>query len=324
MKRLFLALVFCLALVAVPVQAQQPPTLSSLEISIWPEYDRPDVLVIYRAQFAESTPLPVQVDLLLPPGVQQPSAVAFVGDGDQRLNQEYTTSMEGDQLKVSFSLSTQAFQLEYYAPFAYDANGLREFAYSYTADYPIDALSLEVQVPPSADAFAVDPPAGSTIQASDGLTYEIIDAGSLTQGASKSWTITYQKSNSDLTADTLDQTQPAEPAPSTPAQTSDNSTIIIFTLSFIALVAVGVGAFWLGKRTQPVPATQGASRGKNRSHGGGRGGGRNGGRGTSRQQLSTSRSGQDGEDALFCYQCGTSLRSDSEFCHKCGAKVRDG
>jgi len=317
MKRLFPVLVFCLVLVAVPVQAQQLPTLSSLEISIWPEYDRPDVLVIYRGQFAEATPLPVQVDLLLPPGISQPSAVAFVGDGGERFNQDYTTRMEGDQLLVSFSLTTLSFQLEYYAPFSAAATGLKEFAYIYTADYPVSSLSLEVQVPPSADAFAMDPPADSTTQGSDGLTYQMIDVGSLAQGDSRSWTITYQKTDSGLTADTLSPSQPASQQPAPQAQSSDSSTVLIFTLSFIALIVVGGGAFWLGKQTQPASPAHTGSRGK-----GGRGGSRRvGERGASSQE--TSRSRVRGDGVLFCSQCGTPLRSDSEFCHKCGAAVRE-
>jgi hypothetical protein len=313
MKQLLLTLVLCLVLIAVPAQAQQPPTLSSLEISIWPEYDRPDVLVIYRGQFAEATPLPVQVELRLPPGIGQPTAVAFVGEGGQRFNQEYTTRMEGDQLVVSFELSTLAFQLEYYAPFSADATGLREFTYSYTADYPVTALSLEFQVPPAADAFAIEPPADSTIQGSDGLTYQLVEAGALVQGDTKSWTFTYQKTGSELTADSLTSAElPAQP-PAPAAQNSDSSTVLIFTLSFIALIAVGAGAFWLGKQTQPASPAPGGSRGKS--------GRRGSGRGTARQQPLRSAQGREG--ALFCHRCGAALRSDSEFCHKCGAEVRE-
>jgi hypothetical protein len=254
----------------------------------------------------------VQVDLLLPPGVQQPSAVAFVGDGGERFNQDYTTRMEGDQLVVSFSLSTLSFQLEYYAPLSSDATGLREYTYNYTADYAISSFSLEVQVPSSAEAFAMDPAADSSVQGSDGLTYQTIDVGPLAQGDSRSWTITYQKADSGLTVDTLTPAQPAAQQPAAPAQGSDNSTVIIFTLSFIALVAVGASAFWLGKHTQPASPAHAGSRSK---------GGRGGGRGSSRQQMPRNRT--DGGGALFCHQCGASLRSDSEFCHKCGAQVRD-
>ncbi len=313
MKRYFLVLFFCLTLIAVPVRAQQSPTLSTLEISLWPEYDRAEVLVIYRAQFAEGTSLPVPVEVRLPPNIGQPHAVAFVDEGGQRFNQQYTTRVEGDWLVVSFELSTRAFQLEYYAPLAVDASGTREFTFNYTADYAIDAMSLEAQVPPSAQGFALDPPADSTTQGSDGLTYQLIDVGPLAQNETRSWTMTYQKSGSELTQDVVAPAQPTAGSTTPPATTSDNSSIIIFAVSFVALIVVGVGAFWLGKQTQPVSAPAGGSRRSNKRRGSGRGG--------SRQQQSYS--SRAGGEALFCHQCGATLRPDSEFCHKCGAEVRD-
>jgi hypothetical protein len=312
MKRIIILLVSCLIWIAVPIEAQQSSTLSSLEISLWPEYDRPDLLVIYRGQFAEGTPLPVQVDLRLPPGVVQPHAVAFVGEDAQRFNQEYSTRVEGDRVVVSFELSTLSFQMEYYTPLPVDASGQREFTYSYTADYPISALSLEVQVPPTADAFAIEPPADSTIQGSGGLTYELIEAGPLAQGETQSWTFRYHKSGSELTADSQAPAQSTGGATTPAAQSSDGSTIIIFAVSFVALVAVGAGAFWLGKQTQPASPAPVEPRGKSKRRGSG---------GGSRLQQLT-HSARDGEEAFFCHQCGAALRPDSEFCHKCGTQVR--
>jgi hypothetical protein len=309
MKRL-LILCFCLALIAVPVRAQQLPTLSSLEISLWPEYDRPSVLVIYRGEFAAGTPLPVPVEFRIPASAGQPHAVAYVDKGGQRLNQPYTTRVEGDSLVVSFDLAALSFQLEYYLPLQADASGLRDLPFSYTADYAVDALSLEVQEPPTAQAFSMDPPADSTVQGSDGLTYELNDAGSLAQGETRAWTITYQKAGSGLTADSPASTGSSTQATTPAAPGSDNSTIIIFVLSFIALVAVGAGAFWLGKQTQPASQSAAQSPAQKRRRGNGRGS----------QPRPAARSSHG--ETVYCYRCGATLRPDSEFCHKCGAEVR--
>jgi hypothetical protein len=310
MKRFYLVLVFCLVLVAVPGQAQSSPTLSSLEISLWPEYDRPDVLVIERGQFAADTPLPVAVEWRIPASVGQPHAVAYVSADGQRLNQDYTTRVEGDWLVVTFDLGTPSFQLEYYTTLPIDATSRREFTFSYIADYALDTLNLEVQVPPAANDFAVEPPADSTIQGTDGLTYQLIAAGPLAQGKSKSWTVTYQKTGSELTVDSFASDQPSTEMATPTAQSSDNSLIIIFAVSFVALIAVGASAFWLGKHTQPAsPAVSHSSRGGKR-----RGGGK-------KQPPQVARLGND--RVQFCHQCGTALRLDAEFCHKCGAQVRE-
>ena len=51
------------------VQAQEAaPTLESLTIDLWPEFDRPGVLVIYSGQLAAPNDPSVPINLMLPPG----------------------------------------------------------------------------------------------------------------------------------------------------------------------------------------------------------------------------------------------------------------
>jgi hypothetical protein len=59
MRRFLVTLAFCLVFLGLPAQAQDTPTLSSLDIAFWPEYDRPEMLVIYQEMFAPETRLPV-------------------------------------------------------------------------------------------------------------------------------------------------------------------------------------------------------------------------------------------------------------------------
>lgn len=282
---------------------------STLEISLWPEFDRPEVLVIYRGLFEEGTSLPVPVEIRIPARAGQPSAVAYVGDDGQRFNQQYTTRNEGDWLVVSFELEELGFQLEYYDPLPVDSAGQRNYTFSYTADYTVSSMSLELQQPPSAKDVSLDPPATSSRTASDGLVYHLLEVGALQQGAEQSWTFSYQKDNADLTVSMSNQA--ASPAATTLPASDDDSTVLIFLIAFVTLVAVGAAAFWLGGRTQPMsqPALPGPE-GRKR-----RGSGR--GEQSHRQQLS----GLGGSDALYCRQCGTKLRSDSVFCHRCGTPV---
>ena len=103
------------------------PTISSLEVSLWPEFDHPEVLVIYRGRLDADTPLPVPVEILIPAGSGGPSAVAYVTPDGQRFNQQYTTREEGDWLAISFDLEAQGFQLEYYDALPVDSTGQREY-----------------------------------------------------------------------------------------------------------------------------------------------------------------------------------------------------
>jgi hypothetical protein len=312
MKRLLLIAAVCVAFLAGPAQAQDAPTLSSLEISIWPEFDRPEVLVIYRGLLSADIPLPAPVEIRIPARVGQPTAVAYVDEAGQRLNQQYTTRLEDDWLVVSFELVAQGFQLEYYDLLPVDSAGQREYTYAYEADYDIASLSVEFQVPPTAAGFAVDPQADSVGQETDGLTYHQVTIQSLARGQQREWKFTYQKNNTDLTVSAF--VEPEAPAPVTPpaADGTDGSTVLIFVIAFVALVAVGAGAFWLGRRTQPLPRTAPQAARKQKRRGSGRGA----------QARPSPAPRPSGTDTLFCYQCGVRLRPDSEFCHKCGAAVR--
>ena len=309
MKRFLLALLICLAILAGRVQAQDSPNLSRLEISLWPEFDQPDVLVIYRGQFDMGLAQPIPVEIRIPSRVGQPTAVAYVSEDGGRFNQEYTTRIDGDWLVVSFDLSTTAFQLEYYDALPVDAVGQRTFTYAYPADYTVEVLSLDLQVPPTARDFSVSPEADSVAQESDALVYHLFDIGPVDQGEELSWTFSYQKDNTDLTVSALTQPGTPAPTPAPAAQSSSNTTVLLFLVAFVGLIAVGAGSFWLGRRTQPLSEQEPSSPSRPKRRGSGRGG---------------RPSPPDHNGTLFCYACGTTLRSDSEYCHKCGTRVRQG
>jgi hypothetical protein len=232
---------------------------------------------------------------------------------------------EGDWLVVAFTLPTRGFQLEYYDTLPADASGQRQFTYTYAADYETGQLDLDFQVPPTAEGFALDPPADSEIREGDGLVYHVVDAGALAQGEERQWTFTYIKSGSDLTAGIFEPSGQAGDSTATtapPAESQSTSTFVIFLVAFVALVAVGAGAYWLGRRTQPPPPPPSSSRTKRR--GSGRGSQAQGAQDVSAAgPMATRQAPLPREVSVFCYQCGAELRPDSEFCHRCGVAVRD-
>ncbi|MHB1119312.1 MAG: hypothetical protein ACYC11_04545, partial [Bellilinea sp.] len=67
MRRLILVFFIIAGLfLARPIQAQSDLVLESMDIGLWPEYDRPDVLVIYRMTLANEVPLPAQMSIRIP------------------------------------------------------------------------------------------------------------------------------------------------------------------------------------------------------------------------------------------------------------------
>jgi hypothetical protein len=307
MKRLLLIQVFWMALLAGPAQAQAP-TLSNLGISLWPEFDEPEMLVIYRGRFEADTPLPVPVEIRIPAAVGSPSAVAFVAEDGGQYNQEHTIRLEDDWLVVAFELGVPAFQVEYYAPLN-DEAGRREYEFAFVADYPIEVFSLDVQEPPTAEEFVLAPAADAVTLEDDGLLYHRVQIDSVEQGDSIDWTVSYRKTDNVLTIAGFTSPQPSAEAPAPGVQVADQSMVWVFLIAFFCLVAVGAAAFWLGRRAQPPPPPAGATK----RRGSGRG---------ARAQ-SQALSAFPGDESFHCHQCGALLRSDSEFCHKCGTAVRE-
>ncbi len=49
-----------------PAQAQQAISFSSVVVDLWPEFDRPEMLVIYHLTLSPSVSLPADVTLQIP------------------------------------------------------------------------------------------------------------------------------------------------------------------------------------------------------------------------------------------------------------------
>jgi hypothetical protein len=66
---------------AFTVLAQDDVSFSKLEIDLWPEYDRPEVLVIYRISLDPAASLPADLTLRIPVDAQVNAVAARQADG---------------------------------------------------------------------------------------------------------------------------------------------------------------------------------------------------------------------------------------------------
>lgn len=125
MARSGAALLLALAFVLLPAPGlaqgggvpKANPRLASLNIEIWPEYDRPAALVILRAALAESVKLPATVTLKLPAASGGPSAVAHSTAADGNLlSLNYDRAKAGEFITVKFETPSRFFHVEFYEP----------------------------------------------------------------------------------------------------------------------------------------------------------------------------------------------------------------
>ncbi len=102
---------------AAPATAQEPAqSLAKLDVALWPEYDKPAVLVMYRAQLPADAKLPATVPLRIPAGVGDPHAVATKHADGGLFTATYVRTVQGDWATINITADVADVQLEYYAP----------------------------------------------------------------------------------------------------------------------------------------------------------------------------------------------------------------
>jgi hypothetical protein len=78
--------------------AQAELRLEQLQIDLWPEHDRPEMLIIFRGTLSADVPLPASVTLRVPARVGEPDAVAYNDGSGDLLLATYSTATTDDWL----------------------------------------------------------------------------------------------------------------------------------------------------------------------------------------------------------------------------------
>lgn len=329
--RYFLLAIFLLVLLPQIVRAQSPTArLNSLTVELWPEYDQPEVLVIYRGQLSPDTTLPATITFPIPAYVNEMHAVAVEDDGQLFNVNPETVGLEpqdGHQL-LSFQVTAPGFQFEYYDPeILTRQDQLRRLDYTFTAAHPIDTLVLEVQEPAQAQNFSMTPEPERSSAAQNSLRHHTIQQSGLATGQTVELTASYSRPTDALSAGSVPVGPPPTEEPLDIAVISGNPISESLNIGYILvgaglLLLLGTGGYWWWSRrsgTEPQArprSAAGAAPGRLRKKKG------NGQPARRAIEVQSPRSPAASQPAGYCYRCGTALRPDAEFCHACGAQRR--
>lgn len=268
-----------------------PAPLEQLEVALWPEFDRPAMLVILRFRLAEQVSMPTTVELPIPVEVGQPFAVAWQDAGGDLFDAEFNLSPQG-LVSVSIPQGVGG-QLEYYADLTMQ-DQVRSFRYEWPGTVALGGLSYEVQQPVEATEFSVSPAPDSQGPGPFGLDYATAELGPQPAGSQLAIEVSYQKSGSRLS-------QPAqgEPLAPIPAVTPELPGQLPYLLAGggVVLVAAGV-IYYLRGRSRSRPAPRALRRPAP----------------SSGPELEVS--------AVYCHQCGTKAKVNDSFCRNCGNRLR--
>lgn len=296
-----------LVLLSAPVAAPQSAVvLGDLGIDVWPDYDRPGVLVIYRATLSPDSPRPASMVFRIPASAGLPSAVAEGATGGQLLTLSYVRTVEGDTALIEITASQPFVQLEYYDPLITREGGNRSFAFTWHGDFEVQNFEVSLQQPHLAQNFTTIPEAPVATASADGLVYHALSRVGVARGETIRVQASYEKVSDQLSVETLTPISTTPPAPAlVPTPVSGSSAdpsreigrVAVGGL-FVAAALVVAGLIFRTRRqvrTAPPPPTA----------------------------SSTIPSGSSDEaKPKFCTQCGSGVNRGDRFCRSCGTPVQ--
>ncbi|MBI3936074.1 MAG: zinc ribbon domain-containing protein [Betaproteobacteria bacterium] len=281
-----LAVVLLPALAAVPSGRGAPkgnPRLASLQIEIWPEFDRPAALVILKGELAADVALPAAVSLRISASSGGPAAVAYANAAKTGLfNLKYDRADAGDFITLRFEVPERFFHVEFYDPIKMSTPD-RSYTYAWSGDLAADRLSVILQEPAAASNISVQPGLEGTATGQEGLRYRSAELGAFEVGKQLPIRIRYTKTDSRTSAEILKLKAP-QASPSPAAGSGQEPVWLLVVIAAAALLAGGGAAFLWWRRSAKA-------------------------------------SGPQPGGAAFCTKCGNRLGSGDRFCARCGTQV---
>jgi hypothetical protein len=293
MKRnLFISLICFILIPAIPGFAQNPATvIDSLDIEIWPDYDKPSVLVLLTGTLPEDTRLPASVTLPLPKGAQL-NAVARIDRADGNMKDDIFTSTDPPD-RLTFITPDLGFRVEYYLPYSV-AQNRRSFDYTWSSAISVNNFQIRVQRPSSASILNTIPATQDVIRSADGFDYHTFPRQAVAAGQSFSLQVNYIMTAPQLSAASLPFPNTSKQLPASPDTSTKGSGI-----NWALVVIIGGGLLIFGALIWQMASRSAAT--KNRKP--------NDSKSARRSRVK------------FCPHCGEPIDKGDRFCGGCGSEL---
>ncbi len=141
MRQFLLVFTILFLLIPMGVSAQEAIVIDLLQVEFWPEYDQPEMLVIYKIELSADTVLPATLSLRIPAAAGEPFVLFVEGFGEPA----YQRQVEGDWAVLTFTAQSSIIQLEYYDPGLSKQGDQRSFTYTWSGDYAVNTFQLIAQ-----------------------------------------------------------------------------------------------------------------------------------------------------------------------------------
>ena len=272
------------------------------EVDIRPEFDNPQVLVIYHIVLAADTKLPATITISLPGRIDAPNAVAWVDPADGNMyNLTYQSRLESNLIKVTFTTTGREIQLEYYDP-SLNKNGIvRNFTFEWMGNFDVDNFSINIQSPVDAQKMLITPSLGDPQKSDAGVEFYYAKLGAISSGNAFNISIEYEKLTDEISIEKLPVESSAPINDSTPGRTSIQE-IIPWIVGLFLLILAGSIAWWIWISRH----SESSRDNRLKRH-----------LSAQKAQKSEKREG----DYVYCLQCGQRAAPTDLFCRSCGTKL---
>ena len=283
--------------------AADEATISTLQIDIWPEYDRPAVLVTYRIRLSDDTILPASLSISIPKEASRPSRLAVQELDGMYYDINFTTEDQENEVIVTFTTPSQDVLLEFYDPRLTFSDTLRNYTLEWKNPYTVNALTVRVQQPVNTTSMTISPKMGSSRTGQDGLDYFLYLAGSLPPGRAFIVSLEYEKPDFLLSSG-LQSVSAVDPIT---ARTNGRTTIsraVPWAAAVLGIILIVSGGLWYWQIGKRVP-----SRSSEVSV-------------TSKNGISIKQAQQlISQTYMYCTRCGKRMQRIEKFCRECGKEV---
>lgn len=276
---------------AIQIHATENLTeVNSLKIDLWPEYDKPMVLVMIDGWIAESVELPIEVRLPVMEGgiVHMGCSITSAG---AHIHESFKEGTDEDGNYVTFVLRERHFHLEYYYN-SFRDTPFRKFDFQFKSPFNISNVQVEIKEPLGSTGFILNPPSKYPMKNRSGITIHSINFGGVKIGEGINLSAEYSKG--DLV--------PSNKRNKISPPTVDTYKLLTILFGSILFILLGYAAF----RWSSAPSnTDKKRKKKSKKH-------------KTRYQIK----GESIKSVRinFCSQCGSELKSPAHFCGVCGTK----
>jgi hypothetical protein len=283
----------------------EPVELARWAVEVWPEHDRPAVLVIVSGEVGASSS-PTQTLRIPLPAQAEVNAVAFPNEEGRLISLAWETETTEAGQEIVFDTANPEFVVEYYLDVISPPPD-RSFDLELVAPYPAEQASVTLRQPARASDMETVPamqPAGVD---SLGNALYTLDLGALAAGQAAPLRVSYTKADNNPTVANAVAAADAPEDAGAPAA-ADNDWLLPAGLALGFIVVAGIGVvYWRSRR--PAGATRQARRRQARAKGG---------------SLERGAAGPAAKTAqnTFCPQCGAKFEAADKFCRNCGAARR--